>query len=87
VKNKQKVIVCIEFQCTSLIPKAFIKQSKYCESICIGWSQFPWFLQNALIHGFLNSWFQASQATTNGKIVFRWIFMFVVLVYHEIREN
>jgi len=37
---------------------------------------FSWFLQIALIHGFLNSWFQILQATVNGKIVFRWIFIF-----------
>ena len=26
---------------------------------------------------FLNSWFQTQQATSNGKIVFRWIFIFI----------
>jgi len=39
---------------------------------------FSWFLQNALIHGILNSWFQTLQATINGTIEFRWIFIFVV---------
>ena len=32
------------------------------------------------IHWFLNSWFQTLQATIYGKIVFRWIFIFVVQV-------
>ena len=50
----------------------------YCESTFIGCHQCSWFLQNALIHGFLNSWFQTLQATVNGKIVLRWIFIFVV---------
>jgi hypothetical protein len=39
------------------------------ENTFIHWHQFSWFLQNALIHGFLNSWFQTLQATINGKIV------------------
>jgi hypothetical protein len=41
----------------------------YSESTFIHWHQFSWFLQNASIHGFLNSWFQTLQATINGKIV------------------
>ena len=41
-------------------------------------NQLSWFLQNALIPGFLNSWFQTIQATINGNIVFRWIYIFVV---------
>jgi hypothetical protein len=45
--------------------------------IFLRWRQFPWFLQSALIHGFLNSWFQILQATINKKIVvFRWILIF-----------
>jgi len=44
---------------------------KYCGSIFIRRHRFSWFLQNALIHGFFNSWFQTLQATVNGKIVFR----------------
>jgi len=47
------------------------------ESTFIRWHHFSWFLQNSLIHG-LNSWFQTLQLTINGKIVFRWIFIFVV---------
>ena len=43
--------------------------NRYCESTCIDWHSFSWFLENALIHGFLNSWFQTLQATINGKIV------------------
>jgi len=50
----------------------------YCESTFIRCHQFLWFLQNALMHGFLNSWFQTLQATINGKIVFHWIFIFMV---------
>jgi len=50
----------------------------YCESTLICWHQFTWFLQNAVIYGFLNSWFQTLQATINGKIVFRWILILVV---------
>jgi len=50
----------------------------YCESIIIRWHQFSWFLQNALIHGLLNSWFQSLHATIYGKIVFRWILVFMV---------
>jgi hypothetical protein len=34
---------------------------------------FLWFLQNAVILGFSNSWFQKLQETVTGKIVFRWI--------------
>jgi hypothetical protein len=44
----------------------------------IRWHQFSWFLKHALIHGFLNSWFQTLQATINEKVVFRWILIFVV---------
>ena len=36
-----------------------------------------WILQNAVTHGFLNSWFQTLHATINGKVVFRWILVFV----------
>ena len=39
--------------------------SHYCESTFICWHQFLWFLKNALIHGFLNSWFQTLHATIN----------------------
>jgi hypothetical protein len=35
----------------------------------------------------LNSWFQTLQATINWKIVFRWIFIFVVEMAHEISKN
>jgi hypothetical protein len=42
----------------------------YCESTFIRWHRFSWIL-NALIHGFLNSWFQTLQARINRKIVFR----------------
>ena len=35
----------------------------------------------------LNSWFPTLQATINGKIVFRWIFIFMVYVDHEISKN
>jgi len=62
-------------------------KNTYCESTIICWHQFLWFLQNALINGFLNSWFQTLQARINGKIAFHWIFIFVVLVDHEISEN
>ena len=50
----------------------------YCESIFVicYLQQFPWFLQSALIHWFLNLWFQILQATINEKIVFRWILIF-----------
>jgi len=41
-------------------------------------TNFRGFLQNELIHGFMNSWFQTLQVTINGKIVFRSIFIFVV---------
>jgi hypothetical protein len=44
----------------------------YCESTVL--------LQNALIHGFLNSWFQTLPATINGKIVFRYDFYFRDLI-------
>jgi hypothetical protein len=51
-------------------------QSKHditnCENTFIPWHQLSWFLQNALIPGFLNSWFHTLQATINGKIVFKW---------------
>ena len=47
-------------------------ETTYCESTFISWHQFSWFLQNPLIPGFLNSWFQTLQATINGKIVFKW---------------
>jgi hypothetical protein len=50
----------------------------YCENTIIRWYQFSWFLQNALISLFLNSWFQTLHATIHGKIVFRWILVFVV---------
>jgi predicted MPP superfamily phosphohydrolase len=40
-----------------------IQWLRYCESTFIRWHQFSWFLQNALIHGFLISWFQTRQAT------------------------
>ena len=43
---------------------------EYCESTIIHWYQFPWFLQKALIHGFLNSWFQTLQATINDPWVY-----------------
>ena len=36
--------------------------SAYYESIFIHWHRFSWFLQNALIHGFWNLWFQTLQA-------------------------
>jgi len=39
---------------------------------------FWWFLLNTLILGLLNAWLQTLQATINGTIVSRWIFMFVV---------
>ena len=39
----------------------------YSESTFIRWYQFSWFLQNALIHGFLNSWFQTLQTTVIGE--------------------
>jgi hypothetical protein len=60
---------------------------RYCETTFIGWQHFSWFLQNALIPGLLNSWFQTLQATINWKIVFRWIFIFVVEMAHEISKN
>ena len=41
-------------------------------------TNFSWFLQNVVIHGFLNSWFQALHARVNGKIVFHWILIFLV---------
>ena len=44
----------------------------YCESTFIHWHQSSWFLQNAFIARFLNSWFQTLKTTINGKIVFRW---------------
>jgi hypothetical protein len=56
----------------------FVTVIIYCERTFIRWHQFSWFLQNALIHGNLNSWFQTIHATINGKIVFRWIFIFVI---------
>ena len=37
----------------------------YCESTFIHWNQFSWFLQTAVIHGFLNSWFQTLHFTGN----------------------
>jgi hypothetical protein len=52
--------------------------TKYCESTFIRWYQFSWFLQNVLIRGFLNSWFQTLHATVNMKVVCRWILIFVV---------
>jgi hypothetical protein len=61
--------------------------SIYCENTFILWYQFLWFLQNALIHRFLNSWFQTLQKTVNGKIVFCWILIFMVKVNHEINQN
>jgi hypothetical protein len=48
-------------------------ETTYCENSFIPWHQFLWFLQNAVILGFSNSWFQTLQATVTGKIVFRWI--------------
>ena len=33
-------------------------KNKYCGSTVIRWHQFLWFLQNAVILGFSNSWFQ-----------------------------
>ena len=48
-------------------------KNKYCESTVIPWHQFLWFLQNAVILGFSNTWFQKLQETVTGKIVFRWI--------------
>lgn len=42
------------------------------------WHEFAWLLQNALIHGLQNSWFQTLHSTMNGEIVFRLIIMFVV---------
>jgi len=44
---------------------------EFCESNIIRWHQFSWFLQNAVIHGFLNLWFQTIHTTINEKIVFR----------------
>ena len=55
-----------------------ISISIYCKSTFILWHQFSWFLQNALIPGFLNRCFQTLQTTIDGKIVFRWILIFVV---------
>ena len=60
------------------IKLSFSIRNVHCESIFIRWHKFLWFLQNALIPGFLNSWFQTLQATINGKIVFRWSLNFVV---------
>ena len=67
--------------------KSSIVYVSYSESIFIHWHQFSWFLQNALPHEFLNSWFQTLQATINEEIVIYWIFIFMVLVDHEISEN
>jgi hypothetical protein len=47
-----------------------ISISIYCKSTFILWHQFSWFLQNALIPGFLHSWFQTLQATINGKFFY-----------------
>ena len=48
-----------------------ISISIYCKSTFILWHQFSWFLQNALILGFFNSWFQTLQTKVNEKIVLR----------------
>jgi hypothetical protein len=71
-----------DFGRTFVLEQQLIR-TQYCASTFISWHRFSWFLQNALIHGFLNSWFQTLPAALNGKIVFRWIFIFVV----QISEN
>jgi hypothetical protein len=58
-----------------------------CETSFVRWYQFSWFLQNALIPGFLNSRIQILHATINRTTVFCWILICVVLVNHEIHEN
>ena len=55
--------------------------NRYCESTFIHWHKFLWFLQNALIPGLLNSWFQRLQATINGKIVI------CCILNHKIHEK
>ena len=81
MKPSQLVRVHIRLRVQSLV-----KWSPHvcCESIFIRWHQLLWFQQNALIHGFLNSWFQTLQAKIDGQIVLRRIFIFVVYVNHEI---
>ena len=47
-----------------------------CESNFIRWHQFSWFLQNAVIFGFLNSWFQTLQVTINWENCISLVFNF-----------
>jgi hypothetical protein len=57
-------------------------------STLIRWHQYSWFLQNTMIHVFLNWWFQTLQAKNQwGKIVYRWILIFMVQDNYEIHEN
>ena len=45
-----------------------LQKNDYCQSTFIRWHTFSRFLQNAVIHGFLNSWFQTLQSM--GKLYF-----------------
>ena len=67
-----RVLIFVEFvvQKIKFVHHVYLQ---YCDSTFIRWLQFSWFLQNALIHGFLNSCVQTLQATINENIVFRWI--------------
>jgi hypothetical protein len=81
--NHSLTSLCVSVACVSglfilFAPSIFSDDVYYCKRTFLRWHQFLWFLQKALIHGFLNSWLQTLQTTINGKNVFRWIFIFVV---------
>jgi len=81
IKNalaSEKQVRLIKSQLRTWINFAILRILEYREGTFIRWHQFLWFLQHTLIHGFLNSWFQTLKVTVNGKLIFRWILIFVV---------
>jgi hypothetical protein len=72
-KNKHCLIVMLELRWFDELQSLLYLGPEFCEITFIRWHQFSWFLQNALIPGFLNSWFQVVH-------VFRWILIFMHLM-------
>jgi len=63
--------VCIYFKMLLISINSLSGSNQYTVFLYVDTYYRNFYWQNVLIHGFLNSWFQALQAIVNGKSVFR----------------